>query len=69
MAMIAVLAEFPAMFWLFAKLCTWPLPAPTPPYIVLDALVITRELSTSAAVAASATFTFGYFPDATDRFF
>ena len=61
MAMMAVLAEFPGAFWLFAR----PLAAPTLSCIVFDTLYITRELSIRAAVAGSAipfiaTFTFGY---------
>ena len=62
MAMMAVLAEFPGAFWLFAR----PLAAPPPlSCIVFDTLYITRELSIRAAAAGSAipfiaTFTFGY---------
>ena len=61
---MAVLAEFPTLFWLFDII----LAAAAPPlsYIVFvfDMFVITRELSIYAALA-----TFVYYPDATDRFF
>ena len=58
---MAVLAEFPTLFWLFDKLLA---AAPPLSYIVFDTFVITRELSIYAALA-----TFVYYPDANDRFF
>ena len=60
---MAVLAEFPALFWLFDIILA---AAPPLSYIVFvfDMFVITRELSIYAALA-----TFVYYPDATDRFF
>ena len=60
---MAVLAEFPALIWLFDIILA---AAPPLSYIVFvfDMFVITRELSIYAALA-----TFVYYPDATDRFF